>query len=208
MLLEPQLVRFKKKQKFKDIFSGSFHTFAIVDGEDDVYAWGLNNWGQLGTGDTFSYFAPKVVASLSKMRRECGNDISLSGGQHHSIILDGKGLVHSVGRCEYGRLGHGEDATETSIPKKIEALQNLKVKAIVCGEAVSFAITNGGDLYSWGLGSSLQLGNGSEDDALVPTQVKGKNLDPSKHEVLCVSSGGQHTAILLRERKGSDDDEE
>ncbi len=201
MLLVPQIVRFKKKQKFKDIFSGSFHTFAIADGDDDVYAWGLNNWGQLGTGDTDSYFSPTVVDSLSQMRRDCGDSLSLSGGQHHSIILDGKGFVHSVGRSEYGRLGHGEEAKETSIPKQIEALKEHNVKTVESGEAVSFAVTSNGDLFAWGLGSSLQLGNGSEDDLLVPTQVKGKNLDPSKHEVLGVSSGGQHTALVLRERK-------
>eukprot|EP00794_Sanderia_malayensis_P020427 gene20427-22440_t len=201
MLLVPQIVRFKKKQKFKDIFSGSFHTFAIADGEDDVYAWGLNNWGQLGTGDTYSYFSPTVVESLSKLRKDAGDSLSLSGGQHHSIIVDGKGLVHCVGRSEYGRLGHGEEATELSIPKQVDSLKKHHVKVVASGEATSFAITDNGDLFSWGLGSSLQLGNGEEDDVLVPTQVKGKNIDPSKHEVLGVSSGGQHTALILRQRK-------
>ena len=205
LLLAPQIVRFKKKQKFKDIFTGSFHTFAVTEGEDDVYAWGLNNWGQLGTGDTYNQFAPTVVESLTEIRKENGKEISFAGGQHHSLVLDSNGIVYSVGRSDYGRLGLGQEAKETSEPKKIKDLTELKVKQIACGEACSFAVTSAGDLYSWGLGSNLQLGNGSEDDALVPIQIRAKTVDPSKHEVICASSGGQHTTILVKERSPSVD---
>ena len=200
LLLAPQLVRFKKKQKFKDIFTGSFHTFAVTEGEDDVYAWGLNNWGQLGTGDTYNQFAPTVVDSLTEIRKEHGKEISFAGGQHHSLILDNNGIVYGVGRSDYGRLGLGQEAKETSEPMKINSLAELKVKHIACGEACSFAVTSTGDLYSWGLGNTLQLGNGSEDDVQLPVQIRSKNVDPSKHDVICVASGGQHTAILVKER--------
>lgn len=200
LLLAPQIVRFKRKQRFKDIFTGSFHTFAVTEEEDDVYAWGLNNWGQLGTGDTYNQFSPIVVDSLTEIRRENGREISFAGGQHHSLVLDNNGIVYSVGRSEYGRLGHGETAKEISEPKKIDTLADVKVKQIACGEACSFAVTKTGDLYSWGLGSNLQLGNGNENDELSPVQVKSKNIDPSKHEVILVSSGGQHTTILVKER--------
>eukprot|EP00795_Rhopilema_esculentum_P002594 gene2594-790_t len=200
MLLAPQIVRFKKKQRFTDIFTGSFHTFAVAEEENEVYAWGLNNWGQLGTGDNFNHFAPTMVDSFSDIRKEQGSAISFAGGQHHSLVLDGKGVVYSVGRAEYGRLGLGDDAKETLEPTKVHGLVNLQIKQIACGEACSFAVSSGGDLYSWGLGSNLQLGIGDEDDVLVATQVKSKNLDPSKHEVISVSSGGQHTAMLVKER--------
>ena len=138
---------------------------------------------------------------MTEIRKEHGKDISFAGGQHHSLVLDNNGIVYSVGRSDYGRLGLGEEAKETSEPKKINSLADTKVKQIACGEACSFAVTSSGDLYSWGLGSNLQLGNGDEDDMLLPTQVKAKNVDPSKHEVICASSGGQHTTILVKERK-------
>ena len=38
------------KKKILDIFSGSYHSFAIKE-DGKVYAWGLNNYGQLGIGD-------------------------------------------------------------------------------------------------------------------------------------------------------------
>ena len=198
LLLTPQIVRFKSKQKFKDIFSGSYHTFAVTKDDDDVYAWGLNNWGQLGTGDTDNYFVPTVTEGLSKIRKGSGS-IELSGGQHHSIALDGHGKVYSVGRSEYGRLGLGENAEQISDPVKVDTLDSEAVDHVSCGEVCSFAITKQGKLYSWGLGSCLQLGNGEEEDLFVPTLVKGKNLDYSKHLALAVNAGGQHTAVLAKD---------
>lgn len=201
LLLVPQVIKFRKKHKFTDIFSGSFQTFAVSGDSNDVYAWGLNNWGQLGAGNTINHFTPIFLDALTDMRKDCGQSMGMAGGQHHSVIVNGKGKVYSVGRSEYGRLGHGDNAEEISVPKQVtENLENHNVKEIACGETVSFAITKNGDLFAWGLGSSLQLGNGSEDDVLVPMQVKGKFLDPSKQEVICVSAGGQHTAILIKER--------
>ena len=34
-----------------------------------------------------------------------------------------------------------------------------------------------GKIYAWGMGTSKQLGTGSEDDAWSPVQVAGKQLE-------------------------------
>ena len=65
----------------------------------------------------------------------------------------------------------------------------------------SFAITEEGHAYSWGLGTSLQLGVGDEDDMYVPTVVQSKNVNLDEDEVLSISAGGQHTAVLIRKRE-------
>lgn len=51
-----------------------------------------------------------------------------------------------------------------------------------------------GELYGWGMGNSGQLGTGEEDDCVVPTLIKSKQL--KERLVQKVSSGGQHTVIL------------
>ena len=126
----------------------------------------------------------------------------IHAGQHHTILVDNEGVTYSIGRAEYGRLGLGENAEETSLPTKIAALINTKVSRIACGEAVSFAVSNDGHLYSWGIGTNLQLGVGDEDDFLEPTLVKSKNVSPDTDEVISVSAGGQHTALLVRKKVG------
>lgn len=199
-ILEPKIVRFRKKVKFSDIFAGSFSTFATCRDTRDVYAWGLNNYGQLGSGTTDNYFNPEIIKPLSEIRAESSSDLAIHGGQHHSILVDGKGTVYTFGRAEYGRLGLGEDAEETPVPKKVVSLANENVVSVACGETVSFAVTEKGHVYSWGLGTSLQLGVGDEEDIFVPTQIKSKNVNPDEHEVLSVAAGGQHTTLLVRDR--------
>ena len=202
-LLSPQLVRFRRRIKFSDIFAGSFCTFALCRESDDVYAWGLNNYGQLGSGETDNYFNPEVIEPLTEIRSNSKNkNMVIEGGQHHTIMVNGDGVVYSFGRVEYGRLGLGEDAKETAVPVKVPKLADKNVKLVACGDSTSYALTKEGHLYSWGFGTNLQLGVGEEEDFYEPALVKSKNLDPETDEALVVSGGGQHSAILKKKRLG------
>lgn len=196
-ILNPKQVRDRKRGlKFKDVFCGSYSTFAVAQ-DDSVYAWGLNNYGQLGTGDVETLYAPAKVESLASLSDKC---IRIASGQHHTIVLDASGKVYAMGRAEYGRLGLGENVKETSTPVQVTALDSNPIREIACGEAVSLAVSSKGDLYSWGFGSCLQLGTGEDEDEFLPTRVEGKNLQSDLHEVLGVAAGGQHTAMLVRDR--------
>lgn len=202
-ILNPKQVRDRRKGlKFKDIFCGSYSTFAVAQ-DGSVFAWGLNNYGQLGTGDVETLYAPVKVDSLTSLCDKC---VQIASGQHHTIVLDEAGKVYAMGRAEYGRLGLGEDAKETSLPVKITALESNPIQDIACGEAVSFAVSCNGDLYSWGFGSCLQLGTGEDEDEFLPTKLEGKNLQSELHKVLGISAGGQHTAILVRDRTKKSDE--
>ncbi len=48
-ILEPAVVHFRKrKARFSDVWCGQYHTFAKDRDTNEVYAWGLNNYYQLG----------------------------------------------------------------------------------------------------------------------------------------------------------------
>lgn len=49
------------------------------------------------------------------------------------------------------------------------------------------------------MGSNHQLGVGSEDDIQTPTLLTGQQVKDK--EVICVSSGGQHTLFIVAEPK-------
>lgn len=52
-----------------------------------------------------------------------------------------------------------------------------------------------GEVYSWGMGSNMQLGMGDDDsDLWIPTKMKGKALE--NKVIKSVSAGGQHTVLL------------
>lgn len=48
------------------------------------------------------------------------------------------------------------------------------------------------------MGTNQQLGTGEEDDVWSPYKMTGKQLE--KRDVLSVSSGGQHTVLLVKDR--------
>ena len=201
LLLTPGIVQFWRPRgspvpKFDDIFCGSYHTFALSRDSQGMYAWGLNNFGQLGTGDVESRFMPeKLPVKWREIEQEGITDVS--GGQHHTMLCTAKGRVYTFGRTEYGRLGLGEVEEEPLEPTLVGMLPSIG--SVATGTCVSFATTKDGTAaYSWGMGTNYQLASGNgEDDVMSPTQMKGKQLEGKT--VLSVSSGGQHTALLVQE---------
>lgn len=178
------------------MFCGSYSTFAISKDSAAVFVWGLNNYGQLGTGDTVNHYTPKKCKSLTDLNMDEEQHLHIASGQHHSILVTADGKVFSFGRADYGRLGLGENATEQHSPVEVVALRDHTIQQVGCGEVVSFAITQQGTLYSWGMGNCLQLGSGHDDDVESPLMVEGKNLNPEEHKILIVDAGGQHTLIM------------
>ncbi|KAJ3598625.1 hypothetical protein NHX12_002130 [Muraenolepis orangiensis] len=190
-LLIPQIVKVKGKVKFTDVFCGAYFTFAVSK-EGNVYGFGLSNYHQLGTNSIKTSFAP---IKLSSFKNSTTSWVDFSGGQHHTLCLDGEGRVHSLGRAEYGRLGLGQAAEEKSEPTIVPGLGPST--RVTCGASVSYAVTKEGSVYGWGMGTNLQLGTGEEDDEWSPLKMPGKQLE--NRTVLMVSSGGQHTVLLVKD---------
>ncbi|CAL1611473.1 unnamed protein product [Knipowitschia caucasica] len=194
-LLVPQMVKLKGKVHFTDAFCGAYLTFAISK-EGYVYGFGLSNYHQLGTKSTKMCYVP---VKLTCFKNSTTSWVQFAGGQHHTLCLDAQGQVYSLGRAEYGRLGLGEGAEEKSEPTVVSSME--PVCSVACGASVSYAVTKEGSLYSWGMGTNLQLGTGEEDDEWSPVKMSGKQLE--NRTVLMVSSGGQHTALLVKDKPQS-----
>ncbi|XP_035675176.1 regulator of chromosome condensation-like isoform X1 [Branchiostoma floridae] len=199
LLLDPAPVRMKGKMgsrkshmKFADVFCGSHNTFAISDDKEDVYAFGMNNYYQMGLDGDAARYVPEKVESLSGKRWT-----QIVGGQHHTVALSADGEVYVMGRGQYGRLGLGEDMDkEVTKPTQLTELRNIC--GVATGSSVSFAVTKNGEPYSWGMGTNLQLAQSNDDDVWVPTKMTGRQLE--NRDVVLVSGGGQHTVMLARDK--------
>jgi len=56
LLLHPSVVRCRSRHvKFCDIWTGQYCTFAKAKDTGDIYAWGLNNYYQLGNCGCMSF---------------------------------------------------------------------------------------------------------------------------------------------------------
>ncbi|KAF7661414.1 hypothetical protein LDENG_00262460 [Lucifuga dentata] len=194
-LLIPQAVKIKGKVQFVDAFCGAYFTFAVSK-EGYVYGFGLSNYHQLGTKSNNMCFVP---AKLTCFKNSTTSWVEFCGGQHHTLCLDAEGQVYSLGRAEYGRLGLGQGAEETSEPAPVTGME--PASGVTCGASVSYAVTREGSVYAWGMGTNLQLGTGEEDDEWSPVKMTGKQLE--NRAVLMASSGGQHTVLLAKDKQES-----
>lgn len=194
-LLTPDKVRAKTRSTvFEDVWAGSYNTIARTK-KKEIVVMGLNNYCQMGmeTGQGITFFMPTRSASLT----ECGMG-SLSLGLHHALVLTGAGGVAALGRSDYGRLGLGETEGDAKVPTGIPTLKSETCVEIACGSAVSYAVTDNGTCYAWGMGTNGQLCTGEDEDLNVPTVVKSKQLE--NRSVIAVSSGGQHTVLLAKDK--------
>ena len=184
----------RKRAQFSDIWAGQYVTFAKEKETGEIYAWGLNNYFQLGFSDMKNRFMPERVTSLAE-RREW---MKISAGQHHTVLLNDEGKVYTLGRAEYGRLGLGENPGERSEPALVKSIADKKCIDIAAGQSVSLALSDDGVVYSWGMGTSKQLGTGDEEDVWKPVKMAGKQLENRK--VIGLTAGGQHTVLLAKDK--------
>ncbi|XP_031637504.1 regulator of chromosome condensation-like isoform X2 [Contarinia nasturtii] len=192
-LLEPGLVTAPKINFIDAIWATTYCTFIRTRSNQTVYGFGLNNYNQIGIvqKNSETIFAPK--------KTPFENVKEITGGQHHTLVLTNDNKCYAIGRTTYGRCGVG-DTTEEVIDKltPINTLDKLDVVQLECGESCSFAISADGKVYSWGFGSSQQLGLGSDDDQLIPTKLTGAQV--KDRQVINVSSGGQHTLFIAADK--------
>jgi alpha-tubulin suppressor-like RCC1 family protein len=135
---------------WKQVATGSQFSCAIkTDGT--LWAWGRNEYGQLGLGNLTNYSSPKQIGALTTWAK-----ISCALGGWHAIAIKTDGTMWSWGRNEYGQLGTG-NVTYFSSPVQIGALTTWA--KISCGGNFSIAIKTDGTAWAWGQGNSGQRGD-------------------------------------------------
>jgi alpha-tubulin suppressor-like RCC1 family protein len=138
--------------------------FAAALTATDVYTWGVNSSGELGTGTNPATSFATPVPALHNL-----GVTAISSGNYHTLALTAGGVVYGWGENSSGQLGDGT-TTARSTPIVIPGLANTSM--IAAGGYHNLALTPAG-IKAWGGNSSGQLGYPSVSDGLNPTLVSG-----------------------------------
>ncbi|XP_058472668.1 probable E3 ubiquitin-protein ligase HERC1 [Solea solea] len=183
----------KLTQGFSDaqmIEAGQYCTFS-VSADGSVKACGKGSYGRLGLGDSNNQSMPKKL--VLEPHRNMKKVSSSKGSDGHTLAITVEGEVFSWGDGEYGKLGHGNSATQ-KYPKIIQG--PLLGKVVVCvsaGYRHSAAVTNDGELYTWGEGDFGRLGHSDSQSRNMPTLVKDIS---GVGQVAC---GSSHTIAVAQD---------
>ena len=111
------------------------------------------------------------------------NIISIESGGSHHLALSYNGNIYSWGSNVCGQLGFYDQEENLDISKDnsqspilLKNLENIKIKIISCGEVHSLALSENGDIYSWGGCSYGQLGHSYID--IMPKDDNNKPFLP------------------------------
>ena len=137
-----------------------------------MYSLGLGSQGQLGHGDILDRKEPAIIEALVRVAM-----MVVACGSWHSLALSIYGDIYSWGWNEHGQLGHSASPQAPStvpLPTLIENSDNcVNFTAISCGARHSVAVTEDGQLYTWGWNEYGQLGNSqTEGISALPSPVK------------------------------------
>ncbi|CAN9497541.1 unnamed protein product [Ophioblennius macclurei] len=152
-------------KKVTEVACGSHHSMALTD-SGEVYAWGYNNCGQVGSGSTANQPTPRRVSSCLQNKVA----VSIVCGQTSSLAVVNNGEVYGWGYNGNGQLGLGNNGNQLT-PCRLAALQGVCVQQIVSGYAHCLALTDEGLLYAWGSNTYGQLGTGNKSNQLSPVQI-------------------------------------
>ncbi|MGE5549953.1 MAG: PKD domain-containing protein [Bacteroidota bacterium] len=153
---------------------GYFHSLALkADGT--VWAWGKNNYGQLGDGTTTGKSTPVQVKGPGGAGF-LTNVVAIGSGAYHSLAVKADGTVWAWGNNQLNQLGDGT-ATHRYTPVQVKgpggAGYLTGVTAVSGGNYHAIALKGDGTVWAWGYNNHGQLGNETYTDSAVPVQVKG-----------------------------------
>jgi alpha-tubulin suppressor-like RCC1 family protein len=176
------------------IASGAFHNLALNDA-NEVLAWGTNDFGQLGTGDTAYTSQPRHTTGLSRVPIA---DIAAQGW--HSLALSANGEVYTWGRGEYGRLGLNDPKGASHVrPTKVPGLQGHAVIQAACGGSHTMVLTDKGHMFIWGRCDGGRMGFNVLSTVEVPHEIALPGGAERWHPI-CIAAGGRHSMCMALPR--------
>ena len=189
----------------RDEFGTGFFTGAVsvaasrynsmaLKSDNTVWAWGLNDKGQLGNDDTLRLKSPIPVQVKDQSGTGFLSDVvAIAAGDSLGMALKSDGSVWTWGDSANGKLGIGGASSDVQRPVQVKDhpgtgfLSGITAIA-ACGNH-SLALMSGGTVWAWGRNFAGELGDGTPNDAETPTQT-------TITAVANIAAGGNHSLAV------------
>jgi alpha-tubulin suppressor-like RCC1 family protein len=141
-----------------------FCVVATTDGT--VYTWGYDGQGELGDlSGNWTYLHTYEVPTPTAITLPAGGGaVAVSAGAFNGYALTDTGQIDAWGDSDRGNLGDGPPAAsfQSSTPVAVDAPPDGGTyTALAAGADSVSALTSDGNIDTWGVGASGQLGNGT-----------------------------------------------
>ena len=201
----------KDRKKVTQLSCG--HRFSVILCKNGtVWTFGSSSHGELGHGNTASKTNPTPIKDMeagaevscgyvhSLLRTKTGGKLFYSHYIFPKLVIFNKTKqkppeVYSWGSGDKGKLGHGNTSDQRT-PKLVESLRGKHIRKISAGFFHSLAVSELGNVYSWGKGNKGRLGHGDEEDKNFPqliSQLVGRQVSNIaagySHSFACTVNG-------------------
>jgi alpha-tubulin suppressor-like RCC1 family protein len=163
-----------------------YNSAFAVDSTGHVWAWGDNGGGEFCLGNHAQHLTPVELPFTSVT--------TLAGASDHATY-DAGGTLYSCGHNNHGELGDGS-TTSSMVPVQVSGLSGAQVTTLVASAGNTGAVLSGGAYYDWGDNADGEVGNGTNQSALVPYHVPLPAAVAQLAAGGSGSMGGQSLALL------------
>ncbi len=145
-----------------DVAAGQSHMLAL-DTDGNVWGWGTNDFGQLGTGAASPVERPVRTAEITDV-------VAIDAGNDWSIAIKDDGTVWVWGTGTSGQLGNDfDDNGPALVPQQVPLLEDIV--QVTAGSYHAIALDADGNVFAWGLSDMGQLSLGVEEWRYSPVQI-------------------------------------
>jgi alpha-tubulin suppressor-like RCC1 family protein len=186
------------------------HTAYALDSSGQVWAWGLNDRGQLGNGSITPAGCKCIPTPLPMQAAWKPRGVTIkaiAGGGESAYALDSTGAVWAWGLNDQGQLGNGTASVAgckcIPTPLAVRAAWNpsgVTIKAIAGGGESAYALDSTGSVWAWGLNDQGQLGNGTASAAgckCIPVPVAVQASWRPRGVIITTVAGGGASGYAL-----------
>ncbi|KAM3395039.1 RCC1 domain-containing protein RUG3, mitochondrial isoform X1 [Capsicum galapagoense] len=189
--LVPRLVEGSWDAEICHVATSGTHTAAITK-SGELYTWGRDEGdGRLGLGPGRGPNEAGGLSIPSKVKLLPASVAAVSCGGFFTMALLEEGELWNWGANSNYELGRGDKLSGWK-PQLVPSLKGVCVTQIASGGYHSLALTDKGEVLSWGHGGHGQLGTSSLQNQKVPIPVEAL----AHEKVVYIACGGSSSAAI------------